>query len=352
MACITYKGVGIRAMAACVPSGIVYNRDLGYLIPQEEIDKTINAIGIRERRVIDPASDVCASDLCCKAAKRLLEDNRIDPASVDMLLFLSQSPDYKIPATAPLLQHRLGLPETTACLDLNMACSGFVYGLSAAFAYASLSGINRVLLLVGETITKLTSRYDKVNWPLYGDAGTATLIEKGDYEDAFFELKSDGAGSAAILVPAGGARRPATAENIRETEREEGNRRSDTQIYMDGMEVFNFTLRAAPQSIKSMLALLNKQPADIDFLVLHQANKFMTDFIVKRLKFDFAKVPYCLDRYGNTSSASIPLTIVSELGDKLREKQSLILCGFGAGLSWGTAYVVLDRCIISPVVEY
>lgn len=184
MAFITYKNVGIRAMAACVPSYIVYNKDLGYLIPEEEIEKTINAIGIRERRISD--ADTCSSDLCFKAAKKLIEDNEIDVNTIDVLLFLSQTPDYKIPATAPILQNRLGLPNTTASLDLGLACSGYVYGLSTAFAYASQQGINRVLLLVGETFSKITSTYDKVNWPLYGDAGTATLIEKGDYNDSFF----------------------------------------------------------------------------------------------------------------------------------------------------------------------
>jgi 3-oxoacyl-[acyl-carrier-protein] synthase-3 len=352
MALITYKGIGIKAMAACVPQDIVYNKDLGYLIPPEEIDKTINAIGIKERRVIDPNTNVCASDLCYKAAKRLLEDNNIDVNTIDMLLFLSQSPDYKIPATSPLLQYRLGLPDTTACLDLNMACSGFVYGLSAAFSYASMPGVNRVLLLVGETITKITSRYDKVNWPLYGDAGTATLIEKGEFEDTYFELRTDGSGSKAIMVPAGGARYPATAENMREIEQGDGNRRSDNQIYMDGMDVFNFSLRVAPKSIKNMLTFLNKQPLDIDYLILHQANKFMTDFIVKKLKFDSLKVPYCLDRYGNTSSASIPLTIVSELKDAFLKKNKVILCAFGAGLSWGTVYIVFNNCKISSLIEY
>jgi 3-oxoacyl-[acyl-carrier-protein] synthase-3 len=350
MAFITYKGIGIKAMAACVPSHKVYNKDLGYLIPQEEIEKTINAIGIKERRIAD--FDACSSDLCFKAAKKLIEDNNIDLNTIDVLLFLSQTPDYKMPATAPLLQHRLGLPTTTACVDLSLGCSGYVYGLSAAYAYASTQGVNRVLLLVGETISKITSLYDKVNVPLYGDAGTATLIEKGDFSDAYFDLMSDGSGANAVIVPAGECRQPATAENLQITEREDGNKRSDNQIYMDGMEVFNFALRVVPKSIKSMLSFLNKQTADIDYLVLHQANRFMTDFLAKKLKFDPAQVPYSIDRYGNTSAASIPLTIVSELEGKMDEEKQVILCGFGAGLSWGTAYIVYKECRISRLIDY
>jgi len=350
MAFITYKNVGIRAMAACVPSNIIYNKDLGYLIPEEEIEKTINAIGIRERRISD--ADTCSSDLCFKAAKKLIEDNEIDVNTIDVLLFLSQTPDYKIPATAPTLQNRLGLPNTTASLDLGLACSGYVYGLSTAFAYASQQGINRVLLLVGETFSKITSPYDKVNWPLYGDAGTATLIEKGDYNDSFFELMTDGSGVKSIIIPAGECRNPSTVENLQVTEKEEGNKRSDHQIYMDGMDVFNFTLRVVPKAIKNILATLSLQPNDIDYFMFHQANKFMIDFIVKKIKIDEAKVPYCIDRFGNTSSASIPLTVVSELKSKIRENEKIILCGFGAGLSWGTVYTELKNCAISSLIEY
>jgi len=350
MAFITYKNVGIRAIAACVPSDVVYNKDLGYLIPEDEIEKTINAIGIRERRISN--ADICSSDLCFKAAKKLIEDNEIDVNTIDVLLFLSQTPDYRMPATAPLLQNRLGLQDTTACMDLNLACSGYAYGLSAAFAYASQQGINRVLLLVGETFTKLTSPYDKVNWPLFGDAGTATLVEKGDYCDSYIELMTDGSGAESLIIPAGEFRNPATAENLQTTEREDGNRRSDHQIYMDGMDVFNFTLRVVPRAIKNMLTVLSIQPDAIDYYLFHQANKFMIDFIVKKIKIDIEKVPYSIDRFGNTSSASIPLTIVSELESRIKDSKKIILCGFGAGLSWGTAYMELKNCNISSLIEY
>jgi len=350
LAFITYKNIGIRGISACVPPKKIYNKNLGYLIPAKEIEKTINAIGIYERRISD--ADICSSDLCFKAAKKLIDDNEMDINTIDVLLFLSQTPDYKIPANAPLLQHRLGLPNTTACFDINLACSGYVYGLSTAFAYASQQGINKVLLLVGETTTKLTSPYDKVNWPLFGDAGTATFIEKGDYCDSYFELMTDGSGAKSLMIPAGQCRNPTTVENLEITEREEGNKRSDHQMYMDGMDVFNFTLRVVPKAIKNMLTVLSIQSDEIDYFLFHQANKFMIDFIVKSLKIDTAKVPYCIDRFGNTSSASIPLTIVSELESKIRGKEKIILCGFGAGLSWGTVYTEFKNCAISPLIEY
>ena len=350
MATIKYHNVGIRAMSACVPKKVVSNRDLEYLIPEEEIEKTINNIGIEERRVVE--HDVCASDLCYKAAKQLMEDNNIDPNSIDVLLFMSQTSDYRIPATSPILQHRLGLSTDTCCIDLTLGCSGFVFALSTAFAYASMEGVNRVLLLDGETFSKIVNKRDKVDWPLYGDGATATLIEKGEFEESTFILKSDGSGANAVIIPGGGMRNRTTADSLVETEREEGNIRNDLEVYMDGMEVFNFAMSVVPKSVKEIVKVTESSLDDIDYLVFHQANKFMTDFFVKRLKFDPNKVPYCIQKYGNTSSTSVPLTIVSELEGKLKDGDRVVMCGFGAGLSWGTANIVFKDCNISSVIEY
>lgn len=350
MAIIRYNNVGIRAMSACVPGKVISNRDLGYLIPESEIGKTIKNIGIEERRIVD--NDVCASDLCYKAAKLLMDDNDIDPNSIDVLLFMSQTSDYRIPATAPILQHRLGLSKHTACLDLSLGCSGYVYALSTAFAYASMDGVNRVLLLDGETFSKIVNKRDKVDWPLYGDGATATLIEKGDFEESVFILNSDGSGEDAVKIIGGGMRNPVTEESIVEKECEEGNVRNDLEVYMDGMSVFNFAMSVVPKGVKEIVKITETTLEDIDWLVFHQANKFMTDFFAKRLKFNMEKVPYCIQKYGNTSSTSVPLTIVSELYDKMKDGDRVVMCGFGAGLSWATARVVFKRCKISPVIEY
>ena len=349
MATIKYTGVGIRAMAACVPSQKVSNEDLTAIMPKEDVDKVVKAVGIHERRVCD--SQTIASDLCYKAALKLFEDNNIDPASIDMLLFMSQCPDYPMPATACILQNRLGLSKDCAAMDLTLACSGYVYALSAAFAYASMPGINRVLLLDGESLTKIVNPRDKVNVPLYGDAGTATLVEKGDFKESIFILRTDGSGEDAVKVPAGN-RNPITPESLVVTEREDGNLRNDMQIYMDGMEVFNFAIKVVPKGVKEMLSLTEKTIDSIDYYLFHQSNRFMTDFFVKKLKIDPAKVPYSIDRFGNTSSASIPLTIVSELEGKLQKPTEVMMCGFGAGLSWGTAFLTFEGCKISEIIDY
>ena len=322
MAKITFHGVGIKALSACVPPEVIYNKDLGYLIPEEEIEKTINNIGIIERRIAAP--DVMASDLCYKAAQQLMADNDIAPESIDVLLFMSQTPDYRIPATSCLLQHRLGLPRETMCFDISLGCSGYLFALSTAFAYASMEGINRVLLLDGETFSKIVSRRDKVDWPLYGDAGTATLIEKGDYGDSTFMLYTDGSGEDTLKIYAG-MRSPITPESCVEREQEDGNIRSDLEVYMDGMDVFNFAISKVPKSIKQLLKETEKSVDDVDYLIFHQANRFMMDFF---------------------------LTISSELCGKLDGDRTMLMSGFGAGLSWGSALMSIHDCKVSPVIEY
>ncbi len=349
MAKIKYYNVGIRAMSACVPQGVVYNKDLGYLIPEEEIQKTVDSIGVRERRIADP--DVCASDLAYKAALKLMEDNSIDPSSIDVLLFMSQTADYRIPATAPLLQERLGLSIDTLAMDLSLGCSGFVFALSTAYAYASLPDVNRVLLLDGETFSKIVNRNDKVDWPLYGDAASATLVEKGDFGESAFILRSDGSGRDAVIVR-DGMRNPVTADSLVEVRNENGDIHNGLEVYMDGMDVFNFAMKRVPKTIKEMSEVGGISLDDVDWLVFHQANRFMTDFFVKKLKFDPNRVPYCIDRYGNTSSTSVPLTIVSELYDKLNDGDKVMMAGFGAGLSWGVSLVTMRNCKISQVIEY
>jgi 3-oxoacyl-[acyl-carrier-protein] synthase-3 len=350
MATIKFKNVGMTAISACVPPKVFSNYDLGYMMPEDTIEKLVNTIGIKEKRFAE--KDVCTSDLCYKAAKQLMEDNSIDPLSIDMLLFLTLTPDYLTPPTSSILQYRLGLPKTTACLDMSLACSGFVYALSTAFAYASMPGINRVLVLVGETMSKITNPRDRVNFPLYGDAGTACLVEKGDFKESIFVLSADGEGRDMVQIPSGGFRNPLTADSLIDKEREEGNIRRDTDITMDGIATFNHAINDIPKQVKHLMKEANITADDIDYLVSHQANKFMIDFIVKRLKFNPEKVPFCLSKYGNTSCASIPLTIVSELEGKLNGENRILLSAIGAGWSFGTAYMTTIDLKISHIIQY
>lgn len=351
MAILKFKDVGISAIAACVPDNISKNSELTDLIPLEEIDKTINTIGVKEKRISSP--ETCASDLCVAAAERLFEIQGINKDEIDVVIFMSQTSDYQIPATAPLIQHRLGLSKKTACFDVTLACSGYVYSLCTAFSYAVQPHIRKVLLLDGETFSKIISPKDKVNIPLYGDAGTATIIEKGDFKESIFTLYTDGSGAHVLSIPAGGARKPASSDTLKMIQREDNNFRTDHQLYMNGMEVFNFTMREVPKNIKEALKEAELSIDEIDYVVFHQANKFMTDFFAKKLKLPIEKVPYCLDSFGNTSSASIPLTLVSRMKSFIEnECPRVLISGFGGGLSWGSAIINLSKTQIAPLLEY
>lgn len=344
-----FNNIGIRGMSAAVPGNISKNSEMSYL-PAEEIEKTINSIGIVEKRYVDQF--MCASDLCYHAAEKLLTDLDIDRQSIDFVIFMSQTGDFRIPATAPILQNRLGLSKKTAAFDIGLACSGFIYSLSIAYSLVSSPQVNRVLLLDGETFSKIVNPRDKVNAPLYGDAGTATLVEKGDYGHSYFTLNSDGSGAEVIKIRAGGARNQSDENNVLVKTDVDGNPRSDHQVYMNGGEVFNFTMREVPKDIKEVLALSGSDIESLDFIVFHQANKFMTDFFSKKLKAPLSKVPYCLDKFGNTSSASIPLTISSELHEQLSgAKKKVVISGFGAGLSWGSAVLTFNNSKIFQVLE-
>lgn len=353
MAFIIFENVGIKAVAACVPQKISSNFDLRDLIPENEFEKTVSTIGIREKRFAD--ADVCSSDLCFKAAEKLFEDNQIDRDSIDALIFITSTPDYKQPSTAPSLQHRLGLKKATLSFDVNLACSGYVYGLSMAFSYVSNIGVDKVLLLAGETLSKTVSQKDKVTAPLFGDAGTATLIEKGtNYGKSYFSLNSDGSGVDILNMPYGGYRNPSCAEGFKEKTDTDGNVLHGEHLHMDGMGIFNFGIRLVPIDIKFVLEKSGKLLSDINIILFHQANKMMTDFLAKRIKFDLKNVPYCLEKYGNTGPASIPLTIVTQMHDfeNYPNRENILMSGFGAGLSWGTAILTMKECSISNVIEY
>jgi 3-oxoacyl-[acyl-carrier-protein] synthase-3 len=350
MAIIRFNNVGISSIGACVPRRISSNYDLGYLLPTDVIVKMIETTGIKEKRFVD--KDTCASDLCFKAAEKLITDNNIDKSEIDILLFLSQTPDYLVPATSPILQERLGLSKETACMDLTLACSGFIYALSTAYAYASLPSVRKVLLLVGDTFSKISNPKDRVNFPLYGDAGTACIVEKGDFGESIFELTSDGSGADNVIVPAMGYRHRITPDDLKDKEREDGNFRSEMDITMDGMKTFDHAIVVIPKQVKTLMKDANITPDDIDFVISHQANKMMIDFIMRRLKIDIRKVPFCLEKYGNTSSPSVPLTIVSELEGKLDGRKKLLLSAIGAGWTYATAYIKTNNINISHILEY
>jgi 3-oxoacyl-[acyl-carrier-protein] synthase-3 len=350
MAELTFENIGITCMSGAVPKRKIINRNYAEHFSQEVVKDIVDKTGVEERRFT--TEEQTSSDLCFAAAEQLFLDNDINKAEIDLLLFVSQTPDYRMPATSVSLQHRLGLPKTTAAFDINLGCSGFVYGLSVAYTYANMPGIRKVLLLDGETRSKVYHPKDRKTGFIFGDAGVAAIIEKQAIGKCFFSLNSDGSKSDLIKIDAGGYRNTSNPETVKERVVDEhGNIRTDEHGYMNGADVFNFVLREIPKSIKQTLSFAKLEKENLDYYVFHQANKFMNDYLAKKLKLDPIKVPSTISKYGNTSSVSIPITIVDQLKDKLESPKKLLLCGFGVGMSWATAILPTKQINISIIVE-
>lgn len=351
MAYLEYTGVGITAMAAAVPARIIKNREYTDVFSKEEAVAIVEKTGIEERRFAD--EETCSSDLCLAAAEKLIEDNGIDKDEIDLLVFILQTPDYRMPATSVTLQYRLGLPNKTIAFDINLGCSAFIYGVSVVYGMMQNSGLRKALILDGETRSKVYSPRDRRSAFLFGDGGVAALVERDEkFGRSVFSLNSDGSRADLIMVPAGGDRKMSSAETVVERVVDEyGNMRSEEQGYMRGGDVFNFVIREIPRDIKNTLAYAEKTVDDFDYVVFHQANNFINSYIAKKMKLDTSKIPSTIAKFGNTSSVSVPLTIVSELQGKLDGKKDFLLSAFGVGMTWATGIVPFVDCKISNIVE-
>ncbi|MBU2649361.1 MAG: ketoacyl-ACP synthase III [Bacteroidetes bacterium] len=350
MAIFSVPNIRIKGMAAAVPKNEVSNRDYKW-IPVKDRESVIKNIGVEKKR--HAPKGMTTSDLCFAATEKLLEDLKWDKNDIQALILVTQSGDYIVPATAPILQDRLGLPLTCLALDINLGCSGYVYGLSMIGSLMSNGQITKALLLVGD-LSNVTSSYrDKSTYPLFGDSGTVTAIEYDETAPAIpFNLQTDGAGHKAIMIPDGGVRNLFGKRSLEFRKYGKGIYRTRMHVVLDGIEVFNFSLREVVPNIKKTLKYAEKSVDDFDYIIFHQANKLINETLRKMLKVDKEKVPYSIQKYGNTSGASVPLTIISELRDEITSKKlNLVLTAFGIGLSWGTALVELDRIVCPEIVE-
>lgn len=351
MSILKYKNIGITALSACVPKHIIDNYKYTSHFPEEDVKKVVDKIGIAERRF---ASDkTCSSDLCYAAAEKLFQDNNIDKSEIDLLVFVSQTPDFRMPATSIMLQHRLGLPNSTIAFDVNLGCSGFIFALNIVYSYMQNVGIRKALLLDGETRSKVYSPKDRKSAFIFGDAGVAALIERNEsFGESVFSMNTDGSRADLIMIKGGGYRNPSSVETLKEKVVDEyGNIRSDEHGYMKGDDVFNFVIKEIPKDIKTLFANTIVDIQQVDYYVFHQANAFINTYLAKKLKLDTTKIPSTIHKYGNTSSVSVPLTIVSELKGKLEGKHQLMLSAFGVGMAWATALIPFVDCKISDIVE-
>ena len=352
MAILTYTNVGITALSACVPKQIIdnYHYDLD-IWPEEEVRKVVNKVGVFERRFADDKT--CASDLCFAAAEKLFSDNCIDRSEIDLLVFLSQTPDYRMPATSILLQDRLGLPMSTMAFDISLGCSGFINALCIVYSMLQNRGFHKALLLDGETRSRVYSRKDRRSAFIFGDAGVAALIERDEkFGKSHFSLNSDGSRGNLIMIPGGGYRNMSSEETLKERIVDEyGNIRTDENGYMNGADVFNFVIVEVPKDIKRLMVSSGEDIHTMDYYVFHQANEFINNHIAKKLKLDRNRIPWTIHKYGNTSSVSVPLTIVSELKNKMSGNKKLMLSAFGVGMAWATAIIPFVDCRIGDIIE-
>jgi 3-oxoacyl-[acyl-carrier-protein] synthase-3 len=349
MALLKFTSIGIKTISTTVPKNKVKTIEQTKYFSKKHLENFINTTGVEERRIAD--KDTCASDLCYNAAINLFEQTDTNPEEIDALIFLSQTPDYRVPGTSIILQNKLGLDKGTIAFDVNLTCSGYIYGLFLAYSLANVSGINNVLLLVGETLSKITSANDKSTGLLLGDGGSATLINKNNkYGESFFSLNTDGESYESVIIPGGGFRNMSSKETLTEKTDEGGNVRNDEQIRMDGLDVFSFAVSKIPKDVKNLLEFANLDLSIIDKIVFHQSNRYMMDVIAKKAKADRSKMLYSIQKYGNTSGVSIPLTIADQKS-LINNNDVLLLNGIGAGFSWGSTVLKLVDCTILNVNE-
>jgi 3-oxoacyl-[acyl-carrier-protein] synthase-3 len=328
---------GIAAIEYYLPERAVSTFELAAQFPEWSVEKIDEKTGIRDRHVT--GAEECASDLAVAAARKLFDSDACGPADIDYILLCTQSPDYFLPTTACVVQERLGIPTASGALDFNLGCSGFIYGLGLAEGLITTGQALKVLLLTAETYSKYIHSRDRSVRTIFGDAAAATLLRAVDSAQpplGPFVYGTDGKGASNLIVPSGGMRRPRTSETALAVEDESGNVRSADNLFMDGAEVFNFTLNAVPKSVNTLLDKAKLSLDAIDLFVFHQANRYMLEHLRKRIKIPAEKFQVSMAHCGNTVSSTIPIALKDALAEgRLKEGSVVMLVGFGVGYSWG-----------------
>ena len=334
------SGVRIAGIAAAVSNNWTSLCSFKTKENAESIDKFIRMTGIQGR--YDAGIRQTTADFCYVASRNLLEMKGLKKSEIGALIFISQTSDYLVPATACILQHRLGLPKDCIAFDVNLGCSGFVYGMNIIASLMMNSNIENALLLVGDTVAKekkqnhIMKSYNSHKM-LFGDAGAAILLEKSESATPISGmLRTDGSGYKAIIRPFGHWRNPNGADDP----------------CMDDIAVFNFTISEVPKMVKEFMVQQSTTSHDYDCFVPHQANLYILKQIAKKIDFPLSKMLVSIDKYGNTSSASIPLTLVNEYGEQEDGRQiNALMCGFGVGLSWGIVAAKIEPREILPIIH-
>jgi 3-oxoacyl-[acyl-carrier-protein] synthase-3 len=352
MGVFVIEDVELAGISACVPSKIESNYKNDIFHSEDDAIRFIETTGVKERRIAD--SGTCTSDLTSLACKELLKKLNWDKSEIRVLLCVTQTPDFHGPMNSSLIQNTLGFSKECIAFDIPIGCSGFIYGAAVISSLLKCLGDSKGMLLVGDTLSKQASPKDKSTQPLFGDAGCAIAFKTStnSCNKFVFDLGGDGSGFKSLYLRDGGYRFPFNISSLEFAESPDGLIRNGCHTVMEGMDVFSFGISTAPKTVRSILDYCKLNVSQIDYFIFHQANHFMNEMIRKKLKIKSEQVPYSLGKFGNTSSATIPLTMISELKGELQEKSlKLIFCGFGIGLSWGTMYVETSNLVCADLLE-
>lgn len=344
MALSTLHNVRFAGMASCVPHRVLDNVRDCPPSQRSERERLVRNIGIQTRRICPEWQTF--SDLALVATEKLLQELQWQREEIDALIVVTQSPDYLIPSTAIILQNRMGLPHSTIAFDVNLGCSGYPFGLHLLGSMVSAGGVKKALLLVGDKSATIKD-------PLFSDAGTVTALEfDASAPPMYFDLNSDGSGYQAIMLPAGGHRRPYSIEHAIPSRDEHGNKVLPADLILDGPAVLSFSTQRVPPAVERLLDYAQTPKVVIDYFVFHQANRMINETIRKKLGLPIEKVPSTLPDLGNTSGASLPVTMTARLHETLATgKHKLLLSGFGIGLSWGSAILDIEGAKFPAMME-
>ena len=327
----------IKAISYYLPEITLSNEQLIEQFPDWSVEKVASKVGIHSRRVA--GKHELSSDMAIEAANKLFAEHNIDRNTIDFIILCTQSPDYFLPTTACILQHKLGLPTTAGAFDFNLGCSGYVYGLAIAKGFVMAGIAKNILLLTSETYTKFIHKLDRGNRTIFGDAAAATLISTDGFAGIQdFVLGTDGDGANNLIVENGGLRKPEDDDSIQEQLNE--GKFPGQYLYMNGPEIFNFTIESVPGLVNDILAKHNLSMDDVDVFVFHQANKYMLDYLRKKIKIPLEKFYVYLENCGNTVSSTIPIAIYEAMKEgKIKKGDKVLLAGFGVGYSWGATII-------------
>lgn len=349
---ISFDHVKISGFSSVVGNDeICIDDELCYYENQEQLNRLKKTIGFNKRRVVK--GNITTADMCVQATNLLLDKMNLSPQDFDAVVSVTQTPDYYMPGNAHVVHKALHFSQNCIAFDLEFGCSGFIYGLFFSYTLVN-SGFQRVLLLTGDTLSKIINIKNRADAPIFGDAGCATVIERtSEKTPSHFVLYSDGTGLETMWKQAGAYRLPSNDETRKERTDDNGNVSSLENFYMNGFDVFNFTMTEQPKCLKHILEYSQKNIQDIDFYVMHQANRYIIQTITKKAKIPLEKTPFkAFEDFGNQSSASIPTTVCYELAEKCaNSKKQVVFQGFGIGLSWGACQLELNNpAILKPVV--